>query len=517
MRSPKLTLVAMIFVVAMTMIDMTIVSIAAPDIQNDLDLSSTGVQWIVTGYMAAMAAGFALGGRLADVIGRRTMAIIGTLAFIGASVLCGLTPSGSVAETWIIGFRVVQGFGAALLFPAALAIVVAAFPIERRGRAVAIFFGVAGGLTAVGPFAGGYLVEWTWRAIFWVNVPIAIIGLILTAMARPENTRRKESIDWIGALLLAAGIGLTIIGLQQASSWGWRSTPTLACIIGGIVLMGIFLEVERHRVTPLIRVKFFEIREFAAQNLVLLFASAAFVPVFFFASMYAQVALGWSASNAGTYLLTFFAGFAPGAQIGGRMLDKGGAKRAAVWGSIISAAGFWAWAARLSTLSENQQWPWIVVAGAGLGMLIGSSNTDAINQVPEENFGEATGVTQTARNFGASLGIAVLGTLMTSTLRTKVEGSLSSLGVSSQQAQAVVDSLHGSGGGDPSGAIASLGANADKAFQLVRADFAAASEVAFRGLAVFMMLSAVVAVFGLRRGVSAPSTTPASTGATQSS
>ncbi len=498
-KGGSLTLVAMIFVVSMTMIDMTIVSIAAPDIQKALHLSSAGVQWVVTGYLVALAATFALGGRLADVIGHRTMVIVGTLVFITSSALCGATPDSSIAETWIITFRVLQGVGAAMLFPAALAVIVSAFPIERRGRAVAIFFGVAGGLTSVGPFAGGYLTAWTWRSIFWINVPIAIIGLVLTFVAKVDNERVREPIDWIGAVLIAAGMGMSVLGLQQAQSWGWSSTPTLACVIGGAVLIGLFVEFERKAKHPLIRISFFSNRVFAAQNLVLLFASAAFVPLFFFASMYAQVGLGWSTGNAGLYLLIFFAGFAPGAQIGGRLLDKGRARKAAIWGAALSAAGLFAWAARLQDLSENHQWPWIVLAGFGLGMVIGSCNTDAINQVPAENYGEATGVTQTSRNYGASLGIAILGTMMSSSLTHKVTDTIIGAGVDPAQAASIAQSLHGSGGGAPSGAIAALGPDAAQVFQAVRLDFAEASQLAFKGLGVFMVAAAIAALLGLPR------------------
>ncbi len=497
--SGSLTLVAMIFIVSMTMIDMTIVSIAAPDIQKALGLSSTGVQWVVTGYLVAMAAVFALGGRLADVLGHRTMVLVGTIVFITASALCGATPETSIAEAWIVTFRVIQGAGAAMLFPAALAVIVSAFPVERRGRAVAIFFGAAGGLTSVGPFLGGYLTAWTWRSIFWINVPIAIIGLVLTIVAKVDDERVREPIDWIGAGLIAAGMGVSVLGLQQAQSWGWSSTATLGCVIGGAILIGLFIEYERRVAHPLIRVSFFSNRVFATQNVVLLFASAAFVPMFFFASMYAQIGLGWTTSSAGLYLLIFFAGFAPGAQIGGRLLDKGRARKAAVWGAAVAAAGMFAWAARLQDLSENQQWPWIVLAGLGLGMVIGSCNTDAINQVPAANYGEATGVTQTSRNYGASLGIAILGTLMSSTLTHRLTATLVAAGVPSDQIPAIAHALHGSGGGVPSGAVAQLGSNATQVFQSLRLDFAQACQVAFKGLGVFMVIAAVVAVLGLPR------------------
>ena len=166
---------AMIFAVSMTFIDQTIVSIAVPNIQRELGLTSTGVQWMVNGYLLSLAALFALGGRLSDIFGHRRMCVLGVIIFTAASVLCGLTPKGGAAEAWIVAFRVVQGAGGArYMFPAALAIVVRTFPLRERGKALAVFFGIAGGLTAIGPILGGYLTLWTWRAIFWVNVPVAV-------------------------------------------------------------------------------------------------------------------------------------------------------------------------------------------------------------------------------------------------------------------------------------------------------------------------------------------------------
>src|ERR1700733_10592478 len=160
MQGLKWVLAGIFFAVGMTFIHQTIVSIAVPNIQRELSLSSTGVQWVINGYLIALAALFALGGRLSDIFGHTKMCVIGVVVFVGASTLCGLTPTGSAAEAWIVAFRVVQGAGGAIMFPAALAIVVNTFPLQERGKALAVFFGIAGGLTAVGPILGGYLTQW---------------------------------------------------------------------------------------------------------------------------------------------------------------------------------------------------------------------------------------------------------------------------------------------------------------------------------------------------------------------
>src|SRR6202050_3631184 len=216
-RSRSLILTAMIFAVAMTFIDQTIVSIAAPKIQADLGLSSSGMQWAINAYLLALAALFAFGGRLADTVGHRTMVVLGVIIFAGSSVLCGLTPSGAAAETWLVALRALQGAGGALMFPAALAIVVQTFDLRSRGRALALFFGIAGGVTAIGPIAGGYLIERTWRSIFWINIPVALIALVLIALSKPPNERHPAPIDYRGLVLIVGGVGLSVFGFQQSA------------------------------------------------------------------------------------------------------------------------------------------------------------------------------------------------------------------------------------------------------------------------------------------------------------
>src|SRR5271163_687618 len=200
----NLILAAMIFAVSMTFIDQTIVSIAAPQVGKELALTNTGVQWAINAYLLSLAALFAFGGRLADTVGHRKMVTLGVIVFAAASAMCGLTPKGSLAEAWIVTFRAIQGAGGAIMFPAALAIVVQTFPLRERGRALALFFGIAGGLTAIGPVLGGYLTEWTWRAIFWVNLPVAAIALVLITIAKPVTEFHPAKMDLRGLTLIAS-------------------------------------------------------------------------------------------------------------------------------------------------------------------------------------------------------------------------------------------------------------------------------------------------------------------------
>jgi len=496
----KLILAAMIFAVSMTFIDMTIVAIAVPSLQDDLSLSSTGVQWIINGYLLSLSALFAFGGRLADIAGHRRMVVLGVIVFATASGLCGATPTGSLDEIWLITFRIIQGAGAAIMFPAALAIVLGAFPVRERGRAMAIFFAITGGLTSIGPLAGGYLVEISWRTIFWVNIPVAIIALVLTAIAKPEDHKHPAPLDYRGTLLISGGMGLAILGLQQSSVWGWGSAITWVCIAAGLALIAAFVAFELRVANPLIRVRIFENRAFAVDNVVLFLLMIPFVPLFFLASMYAQISLGESASETGLYLLIFFAGFATASQWGGRILDRVGARQSVVLGCAVAAAGFALWAHSLPDLSVSSQWYWIVLAGAGVGLVLGPANTDALNRLPASHYGEATGITQTVRNFGSSLGLAVLGTILILENKANLESTLGAQGVPKAKADQIADSISQGSSSSSAGFAEAAGGHAQQLFAAVQHDFALASRTVFYVMAAVMALAFVVALATMPAG-----------------
>ena len=496
-KSKYVALIAMLLAVAMTFIDQTVVAIATPDIQSDLGLSRQGGLWVVNGYLLALAAGFAFGGRIADVLGHRRVVLAGIIGFALTSALCGAAPSGSFAEVWLVTFRILQGLSGAFMIPAALAIVVASFDISERGRALAIFFGVSGGLTSIGPFAGGYLVQWSWRAIFWINVPVAIAAVIVTVMAGIENHPNHQRIDLRGAALIASGMALSVLGLQQATDWGWSDLRTWSCIIVGLVLPIVFAFVELRTEVPLIKVRIFRGRAFLVDNIVLFLTMTAFVPVFFFASVYAQLSLGDTASQAGLYLLTFFLGFAPAAQIGGRMLDKVGAKRPVLIGCTIGVVGFVMWGNSVTTLSLSHQWYWVALSGAGIGMLLSPVSTDATNRAIDASYGEVTGVTQTVRNYGSSLGIAVLSTLLASVLTSRLTDSFVKIGLPHDQAAAYASTTSKLGGGS-GGASALDGLPAairGPIFEAIKIDFAYATRAVLWGMALAIAVALIAAFF----------------------
>jgi MFS family permease len=241
--------------------------------------------------------------------------------------------------------------------------------------------------------------------------------------------------------------------------------------------------------SPLVAVRIFRIRAFFVENVVLMIAMMAFIPVFFFASEYAQISLRKTASEAGLFMLYFFIGFAVASQLGGRILDREGAKRAVVLGCVIASVGFGVWASKVTHLSFSSQTVWVIVTGAGMGLMLGPANTDAINRASEFSYGEATGVTQTVRNFGASLGLAVLGTVLVTVQRSKLTASFVALHVPHAAARARQFSQSQGGG-----SVRSIP-------HFVSLDFAHATQTVLYCMCGIMALAGVVALFGLQRGL----------------
>ena len=345
---------------AMVMIDFTIVSISVTTIQRDLHLSATAAQWLVTAYALSTAAFIALGGRLGDIFGHKRIVATGIILFAVSSAVCGLTPDTSAAEPFMIVCRVLQGIGGAMLVPSATVLALNSFPAEERGKGLAVFFIVAGLFTAVGPIAGSYLTQyWTWRAIFWINVPVALLSLTEFAFIKLADVKHPARIDWRGAAILVAGMGLVVLGLQESSVWGWGNPATAGSIVVGLVLLAAFAAIERNTKDP---------------------------------------------TQAGFSILTMFYSFFIASRIGGGMMDKLGAKRPVTLGLGLLTVGLALWASELSNMTGGGTILGMLVTGAGFGFAMSALNTDALDRCPPEIRGQASGVIQTFRNFGSALG-----------------------------------------------------------------------------------------------------------------
>jgi predicted MFS family arabinose efflux permease len=298
--------------------------------------------------------------------------------------------------------------------------------------------------------------------------------------------------DYRGLALIAAGVGLSVFGFQESSIWGWSNPGTEICIAAGVVLLIVFYLVEIRTASPLIEMSIFRVRPFLVENIVLGISMLVFIPVFFFASEYAQISLGKSPSEASLLLLFFFIGFVIAAQVGGRMLDRGGAKRPVVVGCALAAVGLWLWGGKVTGLDfDSQRW-FIILSGAGIGLMLGPASTDAVNRASRLSYGEATGITQTVRNFAASLGLAILGTILVSQMRSHLATSLVAKGLPQARANAEASSISQSQGG--SGSASAIP-------HFVRLDFADATQSVLYVMAAVMAVAAVVAFVGLRPGV----------------
>jgi EmrB/QacA subfamily drug resistance transporter len=400
---------------AMVMIDFTIVSISATEIQSDLHLSETAVQWLVTAYALSTAAFVALGGRLGDMIGHKKIVVCGVLLFAGSSLMCGLVPdTAGVTVAWLILFRVLQGVGAGLLIPSATVLVLDAFPGNERGKGLAIFFIVSGLFTAIGPIAGSYLTEyWTWRAIFWINVPVAALSLFEFRFAKLHDVKNPAPLDVRGAVLIVVGMALTVLGIQQSTEWGWDSPATLGSIVAGIAVLAAFFSFERKTENPLIDVNaMLANRPFAVDNLLTFLIFGPWLAVFFFGSMYFQIAVGQEPTQAGFSILTMFYSFFVAARIGGAWMDKYGAKKPVSIGFLLGTIGMVVWAGNLSELSPSATLWGMLITGAGFGLAFSPLNTDALNRLPDAMRGQGSGVIQTFRNFGSAVGMAIMGSIV---------------------------------------------------------------------------------------------------------
>lgn len=413
-RGSWLVLVAMTGSLSMIMLDQTVVSVALPAMSKELPLSPTGQQWVVNAYVLATAALVALGGKLGDRFGGVTTFRIGVTIFFVASLACGMAPHGTWGEPWLIAARVLQGAGGALMMPASAAIVVNAFPAASRGRAMAVYAGISQVFLAVGPLVGGVLTDTvSWRAVFYLNVPVGLAALVLVQIAKPDNTRtRGAGIDVRSVLLLVVGMAATVLGVQQASRWGWSSPATLLCIGGGVALTTVFVLIQLRTETPLVDVRLFARPAFSGNAVVLAFVQFGLLAVVLYGSLYLQDVLGLDPTAAGLGVLPMILPVTVAAQLGGRWYDRSGVRAPVLTGLGFAAVGVAAWAAALPFLDYVLQVPGMVLTGFGIGLVMSPANTDALGRASRRERSQASGLVQTVRQLGGTLGVAVIGAVV---------------------------------------------------------------------------------------------------------
>ena len=397
---------------SMIMIDQTVVSVALPTMQHDLSLSSAGVQWVVNAYLLLLAVCVALGGRVADLLGAERTFRAGAGLFIAASALCGL----ATGEGGIIAARAVQGVGAALMIPSTGALILGAFEPRERGKAMGIYTGVSMVFLALGPLVGGLLTQGvSWRAVFFINLPIGLAMLAAAHVTLPHGKRPSipaGAVDWLGIPLLVGGLGSLVLALMQAETWGWTSPAVLALFAAAAVLTPTFLWWERRARTPLVQLSFYRRPNFGADSVVLAGVQFALVGASVFGAVWSQQVLGFGAIRAGLSLLPLTIPLLVTAPFAGRLYDRIGARPIVVTGSLLIGAGL-AWLAwRLPAQDYTWLVPGYVAMGIGLGMTISPATTDALGVAAPGERSQAAGIVQTVRQVGGVIGIAVLGAIV---------------------------------------------------------------------------------------------------------
>ncbi len=396
----------------MVVLDVTIVNVALPDIQQALGFTADGLQWVVSAYALAFGGFLLLGGRAADILGRRRVFMIGLGLFGAASLAAGLASTPAL----LIGARAVQGFGGALLSPAALSIVTVTFAHGRdRNVAMGVWGALAGLGGTLGVIAGGVLVDWLgWEAIFFVNVPIAIATLIATPMivreSRVEGAARDFDIP--GALLGTGGLLALVYGVIRSEPLGFGSTEVIACLAGAAVLLGAFLWVESRATNPLVPLRLFQSPGLRASSAALALNGGAFIAMFFLTAIFLQQVRGDSALQAGLHFLPM--GFAAviGATVASQLVTRVGTRPVQLVGALLSVVGLVLLAQADATGSyATQILPGIVIFGVGIMGIGVAGQIGAIADVRHDEAGAASGLVSAGYQIGGALGLAIVTTI----------------------------------------------------------------------------------------------------------
>ena len=407
------TLGAMCFALFMIMLDNTVVNVALPSIQNDLGSTLSGLEWTVNGYTLSFAVLLATGGRLGDIFGRRRVFLIGIVLFAASSVAAGLAPG----TTTLIASRIVQGIGAALMMPATLSIITNAFEPHERGKAIGTWAGVSALALAIGPVVGGLLTEHvSWRAIFYLNVPVAIAAVAATLFAVRES--RDESVgrevDYLGVGTLTAGLTALVLALIEGNSWGWGSAGVIALFATSVVMLGAFVAIEQRVKAPVVEFPLFASRNFIGTNLIALIVTFAMLAQFFFIALYMQDILGLSPLEAGVRFLPATLMIVLIAPVAGRMTDRVGPRWLISAGLLlVSGALYWLTTIEVSTTYADI-WPSFVLMGVGMALVMSPMSTAAMNAVDASKAGVASGLLSMNRMIGGTFGVAVIGAVLQS-------------------------------------------------------------------------------------------------------
>lgn len=387
------------------MLDSTVVTLALPEIRHDVDASSAGLQWVMNVYLLTIAVLVVTVGRLGDMLGRRRIFVIGLVVFGAGSVVSATASS----EEMLIAGRVVQGVGAAAILPLAIALVAAAFPKPAQPRAYGIWAAVSAVALGLGPIVGGVLVDVDWRLIFWINLPIVVVGILLVLGAARES--RDESagdrIDVPGLIAITLGLTGVVLALVEADVWGWDSARTLGVIGAGLLLLGAFWWIEHRVRNPIIEFDLFRNGPYLGATAAAFGIVFAYWTVIFFAPQYLQEQLSYSPTEAGVLILPITAPMIVVSPFAGALIGRFGARTVMAVGMVVATAGL----VVLAQLGEDSGYglllPGFLLFGIGLGLVYAPMSAAAMAAMPGAKAGIASGVLAMNRILAGAIGLAV--------------------------------------------------------------------------------------------------------------
>lgn len=428
------TLAAVSFGLFMIMLDNTIVNVALPTIERSLHLKISELEWVVTGYALTFGALMLTGGKLADLFGRRAVFVGGLVIFTLSSLACGLAGSASV----LIGARVVQGVGAALMNPSTLSIITVTFPPKQRGTAIGIWAGISALALAIGPLTGGLIVEnlnWNW--IFFINIPIGVLAVIAAFAFIPESrdTSAEQRPDFAGQFTSTLGLFALSYGLIEANNYGWTSGRIIGSFALAVVSLASFVVLEKRQRLPMLDLSMFRNRGFTGANTVMGLVGLAMFGIFFYVSLYVQQVLGYSPVQAGASFLPWTVLIILLAPVAGKLSDRLGPRRFVTSGMAIVAGSMFVFSRVGVGASYWALLPGMVLGGLGMSIAMAPTTAAAMSSVRPEKAGVGSAVLNSMRQVGGSLGIAIMGAIVAA-------GITSSLASGHSRSVAFVNGYH---------------------------------------------------------------------------
>ena len=405
------TLTAVAFGLFMIMLDNTVVNVALPSMQRSLHLKISALEWVVTGYALTFGAFMLTGGKLADLFGRRLIFVVGLVVFTASSLACGLAGSAPV----LIGARVVQGLGAAMMNPATLSIITVTFPPRQRGTAIGIWAGISALALAVGPLVGGVItqrINWNW--IFFINIPVGLIA-IAAAFAfidESRDTSHEQRPDVPGLATSALGLFALSYALIESNTYGWTSARILGAFAVAVVALGAFVLLELRQRLPMLDLSLFRNRIFAGANTVMLLVGLAMFGVFFYVSLYIQQVLGYTPTQAGGAFLPWTVLIILLAPQAGRLSDRIGPGPLVTTGMIVLTGSLFLFARMGVHESFWGLLPGMLLGGVGMSSAMAPVTAAAMSSVRPDKAGVGSAVLNSMRQVGGSLGIAIMGAIV---------------------------------------------------------------------------------------------------------